>query len=254
MTANNSDLAYPAEYYYPEFLDNRPEDPRESPSTALPFTSAIDNGIGQSAQIPIKTTKPSSSTTTTPRKKLIDKNRSPPTLAADITTDQGLPDTDITQAVKTDPKKSLVRDPAERNIPKLIIDDKVIKQAIRTTRGPTTNLDDGFDQTTYPGQTGAYPGQTGAYPGQTTYPYQTNYDPKSVGNGHVNGNITERSRTGSTMPTKQQRLQYADEEPVIDDYWKKELQIDDEGVVTVEVRLIDIKFVEFNFRLLATEI
>lgn len=257
MTSNNSDLAYPAEYYYPEFLENRPDDPRKSPSNDLPFTSAIDNGIGSTSEIPIKTTKPSSSATT-PRKKAIDKNRQPLTLAADITTDQGLPATDITEATRTDPKKSLVRDPAERNIPKLIVDDKIIKQAVRTPRVVTTNLDDSFGQTTYPGQT-AYPGQTTypgqtAYPGQTGYPYQNTYDPKSVANGYANGDITERSKAASTIPGKQQRVQYADEEEPVDDYWKKELRIDDDGVVTVEVRLIWTNLFILNFRSLASEI
>lgn len=252
MTSNDSDLAYPAEYYYPEFLENRPEDPRKSPSNDLPFATAIENAIGSSSHMPIKTTKPTSSGTT-PRKKAIDKNRSAPTLAADIATDQGLPATDITEATKTDPKKSLVRDPAERNIPKLIVDDKILKQSVRTPRVVTTNLDDSFGQTAYPGQT-TYPGQT-AYPGQTGYGYPNNYDPKSAANGYANGGITDRSKTASTLASKQQKVKYADEEEEpIDDYWKNELRIDDDGAVTVEVRLIWTYLLILRFRSIASEI
>jgi hypothetical protein len=192
MTTNPA-LAYPAEYYYPEFIDNRYDDPRKSPPTNLPVTSSIDNGVGSSTTT-TKTTAP------TILKKPVNKKPVVTSLALDIVTNQGLPDTDLTKAVKTDPKKSLLRDPAERNIPRLIVDDSVIKQAVRTPKIVTTNLDYSFEQKPYSNRN------------------------KPIANGHMNGGLT-----------KQQPIQHVEHEQPVDDYWKKEVYIDDEGAVTIEV-------------------
>lgn len=196
---SNSNLAYPAEYYYPEFIDNRPEDPRKSPPKALQLTESIDNGIGVT-KIPI--------TTITPRKIVKNKPSTTKNVPLDIITDQGLPDADITKSVRTDPKKNLLRDPAEKNIPRLIVDSNLIQQTVRTPRRPVTNLDNDFN-------------------GQGYNYNQLNNDNKTLTNGHVNGDLT-----------KKQKIKYVEEEPPIDDYWKKEVHINDEGVVTIEVRYV----------------
>ena len=209
MTSNPS-LAYPAEFYYPEFLDNRPDDPRVLPPKSLPLTASIDNGVGSTPKI-------STNKSTILKKKPSDKNQPPISLALDIVTDQGLPDADITQAATTDPKKSLVRDPAERNIPRLIVDDSILKQAVRTPRISTTNLDDNAEQTI-----------------NTSY---TNNRRVSIPNGRANGDLTHKTR--SHQIPRQQTVKFVEnEQPPVDDYWKKEVYIDDEGLVTIEVRFL----------------
>jgi len=207
MTANSS-LAYPAEYYYPEFIDNRPDDPRKSSSTNLPLTTSINNGIGSSTKIPTDVT--------IIKKKSLIKKQPSTNLALDIVTDQGLPYTDITEAVKTDPKKNLLRDPAERNIPRLIVDDSVIKQSVRTPRIITTNLDYGFEQ--------------------ATNFNQINHGITPFSNGNINGDLINTTKFQNS--TKQKKIKFVDDEQPIDDYWKKEVHIDDEGVVTIEVRFL----------------
>ena len=208
---SNAPPSYPAEYYYPEFIDSRLDDPLKSPNRVLPVTASIDDGKGASTKISTTTT----TTTTKPtsmQKKSYNKQQPPTNIALDIVTDQGLPDTDITKAVITDPKKNLVRDPAERNIPKLIVDDSIIKQAVRTTKIVTTNLDDVNDQTN-----------------NTAYPV----------NGYANGDLTNKTkfREIPKQQQHQQNIRFAEQEqPPIDDYWKQEVRINDEGVVTIEVK------------------
>lgn len=232
MTANSS-TAYPAEYYYPEFIDNRPDDPLKPPPTNISLTSSIDNGIGSTTKIP-------ANVVATPKKPLNKKQQSPPpkttNLAFDIVTNQGLADTDITQSVKTNPKKNLLRDPAERNIPRLIVDNSIIQQAVRTPRVPTTNLDNEFSE-----QAINY-NQTASY-------NQTNHQIKPHANGYANGDLTNKRKSHDL--TKKQTIKYVEDEQPIDDYWKKEVHIDDEGVVTIEVRYADFHtqkslFVHFN--------
>ena len=216
MTSNSS-LTYPAEYYYPEFIDSRPDDPRISPPSRLPLTTSIDNGFGSSTKVP---TTVEHTDETIIKKKPINKKLTSTNLALNIVTDQGLPDADITQTVRTDPKKNLLRDPAEKNIPRLIVDDSVLKQAIRTPRIITTNLDDNFEQTS------------------TTKFDQINNGRTSMANGHANGYVNGdlTYKTKSYESPKQQTVKFVEDEQPIDDYWKKEVFIDDEGVVTIEVR------------------
>ena len=273
MTSNGS-LAYPAEYYYPEFADNRPDDysvktssakasitstvdhgtdiprktpitpvsksnpvSREQPITYVPLkspldhgtdvstktpvvtpqtigirkqpalTTSVDNGIGLSTRMPV-------TTVTTTKKKPVGKDQ-PPSLAVDVATNQGLPSTDITEITKTDPKKNLVRDPAERNIPRLIVDDSVIKQAVRTPRIITTNLDDINEH--------------------AAYSKQINSGSLTLTNGHVNGDLTKKTQP-TTSTTKKQKVKYVEDDEPVDDYWKKEVHVGDDGLVTIEVR------------------
>jgi len=204
--ASNSPLAYPVEYYYPEFIDNRTDDPRKSPPSTIPLTRSIDNGIG-STKIPVNTT--------ITRKQPLKKKQTSTDLALDIATDQGLPATDITKTVKTDPKKNLLRDPTERNIPRLIVDQNIIQQSSRTPRF-TTNLDNDFAE-------------------QKLNSNQINNERNSLANnGHVNGVLINQTKPYDL--TKQQKIRYVEDGQPIDDYWKKEVYIDDEGVVTIEVR------------------
>jgi hypothetical protein len=205
MTSNSS-LAYPVEYYYPEFIDNRTDDPRKSPPSTIPLTRSIDNGIG-STKIPVNTT--------ITRKQPLKKKQTSTGVALDIATDQGLPATDITKTVKTDPKKNLLRDPAERNIPRLIVDQNIIQQSSRTPRRFTTNLDNDFAE-------------------QKLNSNQINNEKNFLVNGHANGDL--KNKIKSRDLTKQQTIKYVEDEQPIDDYWKKEVYIDNEGVVTIEVR------------------
>ena len=220
--ASTSPHAYPAEYYYPEFIDSRPEDPIKSPQPHFPISTSIDNGIGSSTKV--------ESTNEIPiKKKPINKKQTTTGIALDVVTDHGLPATDITQTLKSDPKKSLVRDPAERNIPRLIVDDSIIKQTIRAPKIVTTNLDDNFEQTK-----------------KST---QINSGRKSIANGHINGDLANRAKSRELQQyhhqqqqqqqqqqLAQQTIKHVEDEPPIDDYWKREVLINDEGVVTIEIR------------------
>lgn len=179
--------AYPADYYYPQFLDNRPAnvDPVPSP---LPLSTAI-------------TSRPDGRLST-------NRKKSPPNnIAFDIVTNQGLPEVDINQASKTDPKKNLIRDPAEKNMPKLIVDQTILRQANRAPVIPATNLDD-----------------------------VRTIDSKSVTNGHTPRNLSSRPTLAEpTRKPSQRSVKFADEVRPGDDYWKKDLRVDDQGVVVVEV-------------------
>jgi len=203
---SNAPLAYPAEYYYPEFIDNRPDDPRKSPPSKVPLTKSIDNGVG-STKIPVNTR--------VTRKKVVKKKHRSTGLVSNISINQGAADKDITQAVKTDPKKSLLRDPAERNIPRLIVDQSVIQQSVRTPRIVTTNLDNDFAE-------------------QKLNSNQIINEKQSLANSHVNGVLINQTKPYDL--TQQQKIRYVEDGQPIDDYWKKEVYIDDEGVVTIEVR------------------
>jgi hypothetical protein len=214
-------LAYPAEYYYPEFIENRPDDPRKSPPSHLPFTISVDNGIRPSSKNP---TNIEYTHETTDKTKPINKKKPSHSLALDVVTDQGLPGTDITQLSQIDPKKNLLRNPVEKNIPKLIVDDNVIKQAVRTPKIITTNLDDNWDDRTRDDRTQSN---------------QINNPQKFIPNGHINGDLQTKPRGQMRFtepPTKQHTVKFVEDEQPIDDYWKKEMTIDDEGAVHINVR------------------
>jgi hypothetical protein len=212
---SNSPTAYPAEYYYPEFIDSRADDPLNLHPTHVPLTTSIDNGISSSTKVP---TNVDHTNKTIIKTKPINKKQTSTGLALDVVTDQGLPDADITQALRTDPKRHLLRDPAAKNMPRLIVDDSVIKQTVRTPRIVTTNLDD--DNIA-----------------QTTRYNQIDTGRKSLANGHVNGDLTKKTKFAELPPQQyQQPIKYIEDEEPIDDYWKKQVLINDEGVVSIEVR------------------
>jgi len=132
-----------------------------------------------------------------------------------ITTDQGLPDKDITDALRTDPRKNLIRDPSERNIPKLNFDEKIFQQSFIQT----TNLDDKEE---------------------ILQPYQL-----------VNQSFSNQYRAPSFVqqqpPPQHQVIRISEDDrqqqQPVDEYWKKQITIDDEGVVNVEVEIIDMTFI-----------
>ena len=225
MTSNSS-LAYPAEYYYPEFSDNRrPDDPHQSPRAHLPLTTGMDQiSVGASARMPQafkQNIEGADRINRTIRRKGSTTSRT------EIVTNQGLPDADITQSVQTDPKKSLLRNPVEKNIPRLIVDDSIFKQTLRTTKYPGTD-GVGFDQISETKEKGK----------------RASITSKSSTNGSLmNGGLPNGKAKGKIPDSKpkvikhQPKLQYIDEEePPIDDFWKKEVHIDDEGAVTIEVK------------------
>ncbi|CAF0736678.1 unnamed protein product [Rotaria sordida] len=210
MTSNSS-LNYPAEYYYPDFLESRLDDPLKPPSSRLPKTTSIDNGIGLSTQVPINIEHKNE---TKIKKTPINTKQSSTNLAHNVAIDQGLPDIDITQSLKIDPKKNLLRDPAARNIPRLIVDDNVIKQAVVRTPKiiPTTNLDDNLEQ--------------------TTKINQIKHAQQSLPHNYINENLTNQIQPYEYM--QQYPISYVENQQTIDDRWKKEVLIDNEGAVTIE--------------------
>ena len=182
-------FAYPADYYYPQFVDNRPiEDSNPSPP---PLSTAI--------------------TTSTDHHRLVTKRTKSPsnTIGFDVKTNQGLPEVDLTQAAKTDPKKNLIRDPAERNIPKLIVDQSIIRQSTQPPVIPVTNLDD----------------------------IQT-IESKPVANGHPPRSSFSRPKSIELRRKSSQRsVKFADEVRSTDGHSKKDRHGEDQNVVTVEVRV-----------------
>ena len=221
---DNSSLAYPADYYYPEFIYSRPDEPPTSPPLHLPLTS-VDNGIGSTSRVPTAVQQVNETRVKQP----VAKQQSSTRLAVDVATNQGLPDHGMTETVRTDPKTNLLRDPAERNLAKLIVDDSVIQQSVRTSKSSAITLGNDYEQT-------------------NRY-NQFNNRPPSLANGYTNGDLT--NRTQLYEPGRQQyepgRQQYesgrpqttqyiGDEQQSIDDRWKKEVLIDDQGVVHIDVR------------------
>ncbi|CAF3360407.1 unnamed protein product [Rotaria socialis] len=208
MTSDPS-LTYPADYYYPEFIESRPDDPLKSPSPRLQVTTSIDKGIGS-------TVKPSKNadrkTETVTKTTSANRNQSVTNVPFDVVTDHGLPDTGITQALRADPKKNLLRDPAARNIPRLIVDDSVIKQNIRTPKIVTTNGSDNLDQ--------------------TKKFNKTNNGKQTPVGRQANGDFNNRFIPPE--PVQQYPISYVDNQQAIDDYWKKEVRVDNEGLVTIE--------------------
>lgn len=209
--ATNSSLDYPAEYYYPEFIESRPDDPLKITKPRVPATTLIEKSVVSSTQVPIKV-EPKNDPII--QKKSTTKREPMPSLGLDVATDQGLPDIDITRTLQTDPKKSLLRDPASRNIPRLIVDDNVIKQTGRTPRIKTTNLDNAELEK----QKKAAEAKPVPQTAPTSYPY---------------GN--DANQMGYYDYSQQYPVSYVEDQKAYDDYWKKQMLIDNEGVVTIEV-------------------
>jgi hypothetical protein len=195
---DNPTTAYPAEYYPPDFIYSRPDDPRQTPFQ-LPLVTSVDNGIGSSAKV------------STPFQQInqseINRQQTSSRLSVNVTTNQGLSDTGMIEKARTDPKKNLVRDPAQRNLPRLFVDDSVIRQTLQTPKLVTVNLDNRSQQT-------------------PTF-IQTN-------NGQKNGYLINIEK--SHQPGKREKVNYAyNGQPIYND-WQKEVLIDNKGVVAKEVR------------------
>jgi len=74
-----------------------------------------------------------------------------------------------------------------------------MKQAVRTPKITATNLDNDFEQ--------------------TTNSNQINNGKKPLSNGHINGDLTNITRSHNS--TKQKTIKFVEDEQPIDDYWKK---------------------------------
>ena len=223
---SESTPAYPAEYYFPEFLDNRPDDPRKSPPVQEALTTSIDNGIGTTAAMPVLIRE----TSEVKQKKRSNLKKAPSTksIAFDVATDQGLPGADMTNALRTDPKTSLIRDPADKNIPRLLVDDDALKKSLRTPRLDLTNAPKKVEPKA----------DTTIVPSKPVNQIDSTNKPKSNLNDFQNGNSYGRNRITPNPAFSQRSLsKFAIEEPPVDDFWKKELKINDEGVVSIEVRI-----------------
>ena len=213
MTTNSSS-GYPAEYYYPEFIDSRSDDPLKLAPSHLSLTTSVDKGTGSTTQTSTNIEQTKETTTKT---KTTNKKQPSIRVAPAVVTAQGLPEIDITQSSKTDPKKSLLRDPASRNIPRLIVDDSIIKQKSLAPKITTTNIDN--------------------KPDSVTKSNQINNGKHSFSHGQSNGDL--RGIMQSHESTRQpSTTKYIRSQQSIDDYWKKEVVIDREGVVTIEVRVL----------------
>jgi hypothetical protein len=173
---------YPAEYYYPEFIESRSDDPHRSPPPRPPFTSAI--------------------TATTNRGQFTEKKREPANLALNVVTNQGLPDVDITQSTQTDPNKSLIRNPNEKTIPRLVVHDYIILQGIYSS----PILDDENNQS------------------------------NQISNRDSPNKTNVQTRPIESYTQQQHLVPIIEYQNPVDEYWKKEVDIDDEGVVSTEVR------------------
>jgi hypothetical protein len=126
-------------------------------------------------------------------------------LSIGVATKHGLPGVDIAELSKTDPQKSLIRDPAERNLPRLIVNEDVIKQTIYAP----TNLDN-----------------------------NQNIETKQNSNEDLSNKTTKLLKPFKKRQLqKHQIVQIVEDEPPIDEYWKKEILVDDQGVVAIEVRI-----------------
>lgn len=116
-------MTYPVEYYYPEFIESRTDDPRISTPPRPPLT----NGVSTSRNFdPLITSR---------------KDRASQ-LGTDIAAKQGRVDDDITQTIKTDMRTSLLRDPAEKSTAKVNINRDTFPEARVKPTIPVTNLDD----------------------------------------------------------------------------------------------------------------
>jgi len=189
----------PAENYYPEFIHSRPGDPQSSSPLQLPLVTPVHNGIASSTKV----------FTPLPQINELPINEQPTStrLAVNVATNQGLHDNEMIETTRTDPRKNLLRNPAQTNLPRLIVDDSVIRQTLQTPRITPINLDYHYEQI-------------------ARY-HQMNY-------AQTNGNLMNMVQPYD--PGNLQTVKYADDEPPTDNYWKKEVRVDDKGVVTIEVR------------------
>ncbi|CAF1520716.1 unnamed protein product [Adineta steineri] len=108
--------------YNPQYLDSRLDNPIIQPSAQR----LLSRSVTASSNYEQLTKKP---TTKSDR------------LLTNINTNQGLPDDDITQKVNNNQEKSVLRDPAGRNIPKLIMNDNLNNQAFHSTTHSLSNFD-----------------------------------------------------------------------------------------------------------------
>jgi hypothetical protein len=252
---STSPPAYPAEYYYPELTDSRSVDlhvsppPLATPVTTtknleqtkktkqnLPIDIITGHGLPNANPpgSPLKTDakhnllrdpvektiprvivhenifKQTSRTPTYPITNLEQTDRTK--LFIDVVTDQGLPDAAIRSALKTDTKKNLIRDPVERNIPRLIVNNDIIQQAIRTPTFPGRNRDN-----------------------------KENIESKSIPHEYTYEDLPHQTRPIEYIGKQQHQyypgMSFVENQQPIDDYWKKEVLINDQGVVEIEVRL-----------------
>jgi hypothetical protein len=189
----------PAENYYPEFIPSRPGDPRPSSPLQLPLVTPVGNGISSSTKV----------FTPLPQINELPINEQPTStrLAVNVPTNQGLHDNEMIETTRTDPRKNLLRNPAQTNLPRLIVDDSVIRQTLQTPRINPINLDYHYEQI-------------------ARY-HQMNY-------AQTNGNLMNMVQPYE--PSNLQTVKYPDDEQPTDNYWKKEVRVDDKGVVTIEVR------------------
>lgn len=228
MTSNPR-VAYPAEYYYPEFLENRTDDPRKSPlnpPTIAPAstTASVHEGF-ESRKQPTVVFRETSEIV--PRKSIKNQpRREAQSLSIDIVTNQGLADTDITKAARIDPKKNLIRDPVDRNIPRLIVDQGLLQKSLKTPRLDADNQDskptESFDPTKKP--KALLDPRSGFQNGFPNNDFQNSM--RKTPNPSLNGSYVHPSSY------------FQQEKPPVDDFWKKELKINDDGVVSVQVYII----------------
>ncbi|CAF4402894.1 unnamed protein product, partial [Adineta steineri] len=108
--------------YNPQYLDSRLDNPIIQPSAQR----LLSRSVTASSNYEQLTKKP---TTKSDR------------LLTNINTNQGLPDDDINQKVNNNQEKSVLRDPAGRNIPKLIMNDNLNNQAFHSTTHSLSNFD-----------------------------------------------------------------------------------------------------------------
>ena len=116
-------MTYPVEYYYPDFIESRPDDPRVSPPPRPPLTAGVSTSRDADPIGSYRTNRSSQ-------------------LGTDIAAKQGRVDDDITQTIKTDVRSSLMRDPAEKSNAKVTINRQTIQEARQKPTIPVTNLDD----------------------------------------------------------------------------------------------------------------
>jgi hypothetical protein len=196
---DNPTVADPAENYYPEFIYSLPGDPQPSFPLQLPLVTSANGVISSSTKVftPIQQIN----------KAPINRQQTPARLADNVATNQGFSDNEMIETTRTDPKKNLLRNPAQTNLPRLIVDDSVIRQTLQTPRTNPINLDYHYEQI-------------------ARY-HQMNYAQR---NGDLM-NMAQPYESGNLQPVR-----YVDDEQPVDNDWKKEIRVDDKGVVTIEVR------------------
>ena len=118
-------MTYPVAYYYPEFIESRPDDPRVSAPSRPPLATSV--------------------TASKKFEHLAHERRQSTKLAIDVSTAQGLVDVDLTQSAQTAPRKSLDHDRAEKAAQNSIADRTIPQKAVHKPPIPVTNLDDNIE-------------------------------------------------------------------------------------------------------------